>query len=289
MSCCSEHKFNKCDKLNGDISCVGITAGWAGTAKESLKCCQLLKCRCAQLYGNAIFDSAQKIPQKAELSQYLNDQKITMIVHAPIWINLANGESEKKSKSMLQSQLNDIRDLPALLNFHIGNNGSIERVAQNINMMNIKTGTHERYPIQLVAEVSASCGTQLGGNFEDLRRLYEGVDNGKLGLCMDSAHIFGSGMSNFDGHESVVKLFDNLEECAKKVCLIHLNDSKADFGSKVDRHAGIEKGKIWSKDNESLKSLLSRISEHEIDTVLETGSSQIEDLKKIQGYFQNEI
>ena len=106
-----------------------------------------------------------------------------------------------------------------------------------------------------------------------------------MGICYDTQHGFGAGMCDYQGHESIVKLFDNLEECAN-VRAIHLNDSKVEYNSLVDRHAGIGKGHIWSKNDESLKSLLQRIVESEIPTVLETGSSQLNDIKKIQGYFE---
>jgi deoxyribonuclease-4 len=291
MSCCEPHTHtnaHNCGKtLKGDISCVGITAGWTGTAKDSLKCCELLKCKSAQLYGHNLFTN--KNTEKPELKAYLEDKGITLVVHAPLCINLADEENEKKYKGMLQSELYNIQDLPAILNFHIGSGGSIERVAQNINSMNIRTGTHEKYPIQLCAEVSAGTGSQLGKNFEELRKLYEGLDKKVLRFCIDSQHIFGSGMCDFNGHESIVKLFDSFDEFEGKVSLIHLNDSKVDFNSKIDRHAGIEKGKIWCSNNESLKSLLQRIAEHQIDTVLETGSNQIQDLRKIQSYFTAEI
>ncbi len=293
MSCCeqSHNHTNNCNtqKLTGNISCVGITAGWTGTAKESLKCCELLKCKTAQLYGHSIFNTHNKNIEKLELAKYLDEKKITLVVHAPLCINLADIENEKKYRGMLQAELNDIQDLPGILNFHIGKDGSIERVAQNINSMNIRTGRHEKYPIQLCAEVSAGTGSQLGNNFEELRKLWEGINKKICNITLDSQHLFGSGMCDFEGHESVVKLFDNIEEFGGKVSLIHLNDSKVDYNSKVDRHAGIEKGKIWSKNNESLKSLLQRIAEYQIDTVLETGSSQITDLRKIQSYFTAEI
>lgn len=289
MSCCNNTPNINCCNKSSKPSYVGITATWSGTAKESLKCCELLKCRCAQLYGHGIYSSTNKdikMLEKKELDQYLNEKNITLVCHAPTCINLANETEEKKYRGMLQSELNDIADLPAVLNFHIGNNGTIEQVAQNINMMTIKQGRHEKYHIQLVAEVSAGVKGQLGSTFEELRKLNEAVDQNKLGFCIDTCHVFGSGMSDFMGHESIVKLFDNFEEFGGKVKLIHLNDSKADFKSGVDRHAELEKGKIWNGNNESLKSLVQRITEHEIDAVLETGSSQLRDLKRIQEYMK---
>jgi deoxyribonuclease-4 len=288
MSCCQENKScnHQTQKKFKNLSPIGISANWNGNAINTLKCCEVIKCGSCQIHPNNILVSKNKIQEKIELNEYLTTKKICMVVHAPLWINLANPETKNKSRAVLQNQYLEIQDLPGILNFHIGQNGTLENVAEAINSIAPRAGKAEGYETQLVAEVSAGTGNQLGKNFEELRKLYEAIDKKNyMGICYDTQHGFGAGMCDYQGHESIVKLFDNLEESAN-VKLIHLNDSKVEYKSLVDRHAGIGKGHIWGQNDESLRSLLQRVVEAEIPTVLETGSSQLNDIKKIRGYFE---
>jgi deoxyribonuclease IV len=280
MSCSCTNPISCC-------SSVGITGSLANGLIDSLEVCKTLKCRCVQIVPDSrIFPVENYDIEKAKALDFLTSNNISFYVHCPIWCNLSlsPAQDEKsivnKSKGIVQSQLNQISNLPAACVLHIGTGGTIENVADKINNMNINEGKSENFSKQLLMEISSGQGAQLGSNWEEIRKLYEAVDK-PIGLCFDTQHGFGSGMIDWANCESVVKLFDTANEVSGGIQLFHLNDSKVDFKSNVDRHAGLGKGKIWYKNKESLKCLLERCREEGINMVLETGDSQLKDLKLV--------
>jgi endonuclease IV len=278
MSCSCTNKNNCCNP-------VGITASLANGLLDSLEVCKTLKCKCTQIVPDSrIFSAENYEVEKTKTLEFLTANNLAFYVHCPIWCNLSLSpiQDEKsivnKSKGIVQSQLNQISDLPAACVLHIGTGGTINNVADKINSMTINEGKY--FKKQLLMEVSAGQGDQLGSNWEEIRKLYEAI-NKPVGLCFDTQHGFGSGLTDWSNCESVVKLFDTAEEVSGGIQLFHLNDSKVDYKSNIDRHAGLGKGKIWYKNKESLKCLLERCKDDNINCVLETGDSQIKDLKLV--------
>ena len=93
---------------------------------------------------------------------------------------------------------------------------------------------------KLILENAAGQGTAVGENLEDLARIIDRVgDKAKIGVCLDTQHAWASGISL----DSLLLKFDRAIGL-KHLSVIHLNDSKTDFGSKVDRHANLGEGKI---------------------------------------------
>lgn len=296
MSCNSCNSCNINNNINNNINKnhfhVGITTLNNNNALSALQICEVLKCKCAQIVytENNNTNNLYNTPnEKTELDKYLCNQNLNMIVHAPLNINLCSNDINTihYSKQSLSNIYNKILNLNSTLVFHIGTStiNSINTVAESLNSLNLKHSTNSKYSKQLLAEVSAGAGNQLGKNWDELRKLYESIDTNILGLCLDTQHAFASGLCDFDNHESVVKLFDNVENIGSKICVCHLNDSKVEYKSNVDRHHSIKKGHIWNKNDESLKSLLQICNDKNIDCVLETGSSQLNDLKLLKSYF----
>lgn len=284
-STCSAHSAQVC---NARSCCnpVGITSTLANGLLPTLEICTTLKCKCTQVVpdGRLFASDAERDKCRA----YCDRHNLAFYVHCPLWANLAvPSESDEKhivskSRGVVGSQLSQIADMPAACVLHIGNNGSIANVADQINSMNILPGTHIDYPKQLLLEVSAGSGGQLGSNWNEIRQLFEAIDK-PVGLCLDTQHAYASGMTDWSGTESVVKLFDLAAESSGGIQLFHLNDSKVDYRSNVDRHMGLGRGKIWYKNKDSLQALLERCRDNNINMVLETGDSQIKDLGVVQG------
>lgn len=211
-------------------------------------------------------------------------QDLNFYVHCPLIANLAK-DSCKRIQTVIQKELNLIKNLPASCVLHIGKalentpEQGLANVAARINELEFSTGKHERNRYPLLLECAAGQGTELGKNWEEIRKIYEALDKNKVGLCLDTQHLFASGMSDFEGTESVVKLFDEVYSLTgRKPSLFHINDSKKEFGSRVDRHEEIGKGFIWKGKNSSLIELIKRCREDSIDMILET-HNPIEDLK----------
>jgi len=98
----------------------------------------------------------------------------------------------------------------------------------------------------ILLETTAGQGTTLGWRFEHLAAVLAGVkDNGRLGVCFDTCHVFAAGykISTRSDYRATMKQFDKLVGL-DQIRAFHLNDSVKDCGSRVDRHAHIGCGRI---------------------------------------------
>jgi deoxyribonuclease-4 len=98
----------------------------------------------------------------------------------------------------------------------------------------------------ILLETTAGQGTTLGWRFEHLAAILAGVkDNGRLGVCFDTCHVFAAGytISTQSEYRATMKQFDKIVGL-DQIRAFHLNDSVKDCGSRVDRHAHIGCGRI---------------------------------------------
>jgi deoxyribonuclease-4 len=100
-------------------------------------------------------------------------------------------------------------------------------------------------PTRVLIEATGGQGTALGSSFEELAELLEriGALQDRLGVCLDTAHLFAAGYDLAGGYEAVVGELDRVVGL-ERVHLLHLNDSKTPLGSRVDRHEQIGKGHL---------------------------------------------
>jgi endonuclease IV len=154
----------------------------------------------------------------------------------------------------------------------------LQDVADQLNTM---VGEPGAPPVLL--ENSDGAGTKLGKNFDELRRIAEGVDRSfKLGFCIDTAHLFTSGENDFSTEsrgEGIVEFLSDYQHG-----LIHLNDSKTCFCSHRDNHGSLTQGCIWKDDQRSLGTLLQGALADQIPVVLETPTS-LTDLHIVDSFF----
>ncbi|WP_024336470.1 deoxyribonuclease IV [Desulfotignum balticum] len=134
------------------------------------------------------------------------------------------------------------------LNFHPGSHLNklspeqcLDRIAQSINLaLDRTTG------VTAVIENTAGQGTNLGYGFDHLARIIEQVtDKTRVGVCLDTCHLHGAGydIRTAAAFEKTMDEFDRIVGIGFLKAL-HLNDSKKDFNSRVDRHASIGKGEL---------------------------------------------
>ena len=120
----------------------------------------------------------------------------------------------------------------------------------------------------LLLENTAGAGGTIGRSFEELARLIElGGDDARLGICLDSCHMFAMGFEVGTAEE----LSKMIERCVEIVGVdrlgcIHVNDSKAPFGSKRDRHAPLSEGEMG---RESLAAFYSEPRFEELPVIFE--------------------
>ncbi len=119
----------------------------------------------------------------------------------------------------------------------------------------------------ILLETMAGKGSEVGGHFEELRQIIDMVDcNEKLGVCLDTCHIFDGGYDIVGKLDSVLEEFDRMIGL-DRLCAIHLNDSLHGFESHKDRHAKIGDGKIGL---DALASIINHPQLYKLPFYLET-------------------
>jgi deoxyribonuclease-4 len=174
-----------------------------------------------------------------------------ILPHDSYLINLGHPEPEKREKSY-DAFIDEIKRVEQLglkyLNFHPGSHlkkitetECLDFISNNIN----KAISQTEYAV-LVLETTAGQGSNLGYKFEHLAYIIDKtVDKSRIGVCIDTAHIFAAGydIRTKEAYEKTMKEFDEIIgfEFLKGM---HINDSKAKFASRVDRHHSLGKGEI---------------------------------------------
>jgi deoxyribonuclease-4 len=100
----------------------------------------------------------------------------------------------------------------------------------------------------LIIENSAGSGANIGSSFAQIRQMMEAVDDRRLRFCLDTAHAFTAG-HDLRSSEGLALMVEELgrEIGFERLAAIHANDSKAPFGSNLDRHQNIGDGEIGSE------------------------------------------
>jgi deoxyribonuclease-4 len=210
-----------------------------------------------------------------------------IFLHMPYLPNIASSKS-KFYKRSIQSIAIDLQRAALLgaqyLIIHIGHrmesseDEAIEAVSQGINQAFEKVTNS----VTLLVENTAGQGTEIGSNFDQIKKIIEGVEeNGRLGVCLDTAHTFEAGydVSNEEGLEKMLEKFDKTVGL-KRLHLIHLNDSKTPLGSRRDRHWHIGEGYIGV---EGFRYLINHPFLSHLPGIMETPRKDtVEDLKNMK-------
>jgi deoxyribonuclease-4 len=172
--------------------------------------------------------------------------------HTGYLINLgapASPNRDNSLKSLLQEiEIAEALHLPFLVmhpGAHLGK-GEEEGLRQIIAGLDEIIGATKRSKVRIALENTAGQGSCLGNRFEHLAQIFEGVRKPeRLAICLDTAHLFASGydIRTAEGWNQAMKKLHSLVGL-DQVVAFHLNDSKTDLGSQVDRHEHIGEGKI---------------------------------------------
>jgi len=197
-----------------------------------------------------------------------------VLPHDSYLINLAHPETEalQKSRDAFLDEMKRCQQLGlTLLNFHPGSHlkkttesEALKTVAESLNQVLSKTSE-----VTAVIETTAGQGSNLGYNFEQIAEIIDQVeDKTRVGVCIDTCHIFTSGY-DIRTKESCDETFARFEQVVGFSYLkgMHINDSKPELGSRVDRHDSIGKGKIGM---EFFRYLMNDKRFNDIPLILET-------------------
>lgn len=181
--------------------------------------------------------------------EYSKEHGINRILaHAPYTLNACSADRgiREFAKNTMADDLKRMEYTPGnYYNFHPGSHVGqgvevgIDFIAEMLNEILTKEQT-----TTVLLETMSGKGSEVGRNFEELKAIIDKVKlKDKLGVCLDTCHIWDGGydvVNNFDG---VLDEFDKIIGL-EKLKAIHLNDSKNDLASHKDRHEKIGEGKI---------------------------------------------
>ena len=171
-----------------------------------------------------------------------------LLAHAPYTMNPCAADEHliEFAHMVMEGDLAMLEYIPGnMYNFHPGSHvkqGSEVGVAKIAAMLNSVLFADMHTTVLL--ETMAGKGSEVGRSFEELASILDKVQlNAKLGVCLDTCHVFDGGYDIVNDLEGVLEQFDKLIGL-DKLHAIHINDSKNTLGSHKDRHACIGEGNI---------------------------------------------
>jgi deoxyribonuclease-4 len=171
-----------------------------------------------------------------------------ILAHAPYTLNAcAVGKSLRAfTQEIIADDLSRLEHFPgSLYNFHPGShvNQGAEQGIQYIAEA-LKQVLKPQQSTVVLLETMAGKGSEVGGTFEELRTIMDLVEQkDRLGVCLDTCHVFDGGYDIVNNLDGVLETFDRIIGL-DRLRAIHLNDSKNPLGSHKDRHEKIGQGNI---------------------------------------------
>ena len=184
----------------------------------------------------------------ARAVQALADEQFgKLVAHGAYTMNLCTADAGARAfaAELLKDDLRRMAALPGnYYNFHPGchvGQGSDIGISQICDAL--KKALEPNYPVTVLLETMAGKGSEIGGTFEELRHILDGVGNDQVGVCLDSCHIYDAGYDIVNDLDGVLAEFDRVIGLDRLKAL-HLNDSKNPFSSHKDRHECLGAGSL---------------------------------------------
>lgn len=172
----------------------------------------------------------------------------TILAHAPYTLNACSAD-ESIREFALNTMIDDIRRMEytpnQLYNFHPGSHVKqgaeigIELIAEHLNKV-----LYPEMTTTVLLETMSGKGSEVGRSFEEIQAIIDKVElSDKLGVCLDTCHIYDAGYDVVGDIDGVLQEFDRVIGL-DRLKAIHINDSKNPFESHKDRHEKIGEGFI---------------------------------------------
>lgn len=233
---------------------LGAHISIAGGTKEAPARAAAIGATAMQIFTKMANRWAERACEDDECRQFRVELKKTdvreMSAHDSYLINLASPDTVLRARSF-ESFLSELRRCDALgLNHLVSHPGNFmddraSGIARNAEAIGAAL---EMSPgrTKILMETTAGSGTAIGSTFEemaDLIALVPGKVRRRVGVCIDTAHIFAAGYDIVNDYDGVMARFDDVVGL-RRLRMMHLNDSKAPLGSRRDRHELIGEGHI---------------------------------------------
>lgn len=177
-----------------------------------------------------------------------NNNFAPILAHAPYTLNACSSDEGLRefARNTMASDLEMMEYIPNnLYNFHPGSHVgqgvdiAIDYISDMLNAI-----LKEEYHTTVLLETMSGKGSEVGASFEEIRRIIDKVElNHKLGVCLDTCHVYSAGYNIVEDLDGVLEQFDKIIGL-ERLKAVHLNDSMMPFNSRKDRHEKIGKGTI---------------------------------------------
>ncbi|HEU4640192.1 MAG TPA: deoxyribonuclease IV [Candidatus Binatia bacterium] len=235
---------------------LGAHMSIAGGIGNALLLGAKVQCDAIQIFTKSSRQWACKPYTREEITQYRENQKTTgikkVIAHDSYLLNLGSPDGVLRQRSILafidemeRCETLGISNLIAHPGSHVGSgeDQGIKTIASSLNEV------HQAcpgYTVKVTLEITAGQGSNLGYRFEHIVRMFDASrESERLRVCFDTEHAFAAGydIRTREGYERTFTEFDETIGI-ERLAAFHLNDSKKEFNSRVDRHEHIGKGFI---------------------------------------------
>ena len=170
-----------------------------------------------------------------------------LVAHGAYTMNLSTADPEARAFAC-DVLCDDLRRMAALpgqyYNFHPGSHvGQGMEAGMDYIVQALKEALEPDYPVTVLLETMAGKGSEVGGRFEELKAIIDGVGSPNVGICLDTCHVYDGGYDIVNDLDGVLQEFDRVIGL-DRLCALHLNDSRNPFGSHKDRHECIGQGSL---------------------------------------------
>jgi len=235
---------------------LGAHMSIAGGVDKALLLGKTVDCDAIQIFTKSSRQWAAKPYTKEEIELFDLNRKATaittVIAHDSYLLNLGSPDDALRKRSLggfidelERCEILGVSNLVAHPGAHVGagENEGIKTIARSLDE------AHKACPgyhVKVTLEITAGQGSNLGYRFEQIAKMIDATkENDRLKVCFDTEHAFAAGydIRTQEGYERTFTEFDEAIGI-ERLAAFHLNDSKKEFNSRVDRHEHIGKGHI---------------------------------------------
>ncbi len=235
---------------------LGAHMSIAGGVDKSLLLGKTVDCDAIQIFTKSSRQWAAKPCTKEEIELFDLNRKATgittVIAHDSYLLNLGSPDGSLRKRSVAafideleRCEILGVSNLIAHPGSHVGagEDEGIKTIAHSLDEVHKAC---PGYNVKVTLEITAGQGSNLGYRFEQIARMFDATkESDRLRVCFDTEHAFAAGydIRTKEGYERTFTDFDE-EIGIDRLAAFHLNDSKKEFNSRVDRHEHIGKGHI---------------------------------------------
>jgi deoxyribonuclease-4 len=232
-----------------NIGChLSTSKGFMGMGRDALG----IGANTFQFFTRNPRGGAAKAIDRADLDEFLplarEHRFAPLLAHAPYTLNACSADESVRrfAREMMADDLARMELLPGnYYNFHPGSHvGQGEGVGIALIVAQLNALLSAQQTTTVLLETMAGKGSEVGRSFGELREILDGVERReKVGVCLDTCHVFDAGYDIVNDLDGVLAEFDAVIGL-DRLRAIHLNDSMNALGSRKDRHARIGEGQI---------------------------------------------